>query len=111
MTKPVAEMTQEEWQRHADGRARRRLKKVIQILERYDYTCEVCGLREETIGFFEFHHTDPTTKDREIGSMINSASAARVAEELEKCIMVCPNCHKKEHLKIGMRYAEIRSTK
>lgn len=110
MTKPVSEMSPEERKRHKDGRARRREAKRLEIYSMYNYTCQGCGLREETQGFFEFHHLNPEKKDREIGSMINSASMTRIKQELAKCVMLCPNCHKREHLKEGMTFADIRKT-
>lgn len=108
MTKPVAQMDADEYERHRKGRETRRKRKQAEILERYGYSCESCGMMETRLGFFEFHHTDPSTKDREIGSMLNSASMAKIEEELQKCVMLCPNCHKKEHLKEGMTFSEIR---
>ena len=111
MTKPVSEMCPEEYQRHKDGRAKRRKQKQHELYSMFDYTCQSCGLKEEVLGFFEFHHIDPSTKHKEIGSMINSASLASIKEELEKCVMLCPNCHKREHLKEGMTFAEIRKNK
>jgi predicted RNA-binding Zn-ribbon protein involved in translation (DUF1610 family) len=92
-------------------RAELRKAKQHKLLAMRNYTCEKCGLVETELGFFEFHHIDPDTKDREIGTMLNSASFERVLAELEKCWMLCPNCHKREHLKAGMRYADIRSSK
>jgi predicted HNH restriction endonuclease len=111
VTKRVSEMTEEELKHHKALQRARRLKKQIAIHEIYNYTCQVCGLKEETLGFFEFHHIDPTTKHREIGSMLNSASLETIKKELVKCLMLCPNCHKKEHLKVGMTTTEIRRNK
>ena len=108
MTKPVSEMSPEEYERHRKGRENRRKLKQAEILERYGYSCESCGITEMRLGFFEFHHTDPKTKEREIGSMLNSASIEKINKELEKCVMLCPNCHKKEHLSEGMTLSEIR---
>lgn len=108
MTRPVSQMSPGEYERHRKGREARRKKKQKEILERYGYSCENCGLVEKRLGFFEFHHTDPSTKDREIGSMLNSASMETINKELEKCVMLCPNCHKKEHLNEGMTLSEIR---
>jgi predicted HNH restriction endonuclease len=111
LTKPVSEMTDEEYERHRAGRERRRKAKQHALLSMFDYTCQVCGLREDTLGFFEFHHKDPSQKDREVGSMLNSASFEKVLDEVEKCIMVCPNCHKREHLKETMTLSELRRTR
>ncbi len=111
MTKPVSEMDDEEYARHRDGRLRRRKAKQNALLSMFDYKCNNCGLVEHTLGFFEFHHRDPKEKDREVGSMLNSASFEKVLEEVEKCDMLCPNCHKREHLKENMTLSELRSTR
>lgn len=111
MTKKVAEMDDEEYERHRQGRLRRRKEKQEALFSMFDYTCQICGLVEKKTGFFEFHHKEPHNKDREVGSMLNSASFDKVLKEVEKCIMVCPNCHKREHLKENMTLSELRSTR
>ena len=43
---------------------------------------------------FEFHHTDPSQKD------INPSkafSSIKWKDELEKCVMLCANCHRVRH--------------
>jgi len=45
-----------------------------------------------------FHHLDPTKKGFSIGNaMSNPRTKALLAEECEKCIMVCNNCHGEIH--------------
>ena len=111
MTKPVSEMSDEEYERHRQGRLRRRRAKQQALYAMFDNKCQSCGLEEYEVGFFEFHHTNPKEKDREIGSMLNSASFEKVLEEVEKCVMLCPNCHKREHMKESMTLSELRSTR
>ena len=111
MTKKVSEMSDEEYERHRQGRLRRRRAKQTALFSMFDFTCQHCGLREEALGFFEFHHIDPKNKDKEVGQMLNSASFDKVLEEVEKCVMLCPNCHKREHLKEGMTLTELRETR
>jgi predicted HNH restriction endonuclease len=111
MTKKVSEMSDEEYERHRQGRLRRRKAKQHALFSMFDYTCQHCGLREDKLGFFEFHHTDPSNKTGEVGRMLNSASFEKVLEEVEKCVMLCPNCHKYEHLKEGMTLTELRETR
>jgi hypothetical protein len=59
--------------------------------------CAICGIKHSNPGFFDWHHIDETTKKYEVKTMINS-KWERVIEEANKCIMLCPNCHRKEHL-------------
>ena len=57
--------------------------------------CERCGY-SKYVGALEFHHRDPTKKDFSIGHG-SIRSWARTKEELDKCIMLCSNCHKEVH--------------
>jgi len=44
---------------------------------------------------FDFHHVGK--KDGSITKLISNASPYRIAEEMEKCILLCANCHRLEH--------------
>ena len=50
---------------------------------------------DESIAALEFHHRDPRTKDFGIGAFFSSAQ--RLNTELEKCDLVCANCHRVRH--------------
>ena len=45
---------------------------------------------------YEFHHKDPLTKDRDPSKMLN-LSEARLYAELDKCVLLCANCHRLTH--------------
>jgi hypothetical protein len=49
----------------------------------------------------EFHHTDPTKKDFSISTSSNSRSWEKIKNELDKCILVCANCHREIHEEIN----------
>lgn len=57
--------------------------------------CVKCGYNK-CIGALEFHHLDPTTKDKDY---FNSRGGLTVdlKKELDKCILICANCHREEH--------------
>ncbi len=59
--------------------------------------CHTCGCMFHP-ACFEFHHKDPTTKDRDPSKML-SWSKERLYAELDKCILLCANCHRLEHHK------------
>lgn len=59
-------------------------------------SCEICGY-DKCIGALEFHHLDPSQKDFGIGNKGYTRSWKKVKEELDKCIMVCANCHRELH--------------
>ncbi len=45
---------------------------------------------------FEFHHRDPSTKDFSWGKM-KLRSISQIEKELEKCDLLCANCHRLRH--------------
>lgn len=46
----------------------------------------------------DFHHTDPKTKVAAVSHMVAKQFAkAGILAEIEKCIVLCANCHRKEH--------------
>lgn len=50
-------------------------------------------------GVFDFHHTDPTQKDFDI-SRYRSAKINKIVRlELDKCALLCANCHRIRHAK------------
>jgi hypothetical protein len=57
--------------------------------------CVVCGYNK-CIRAFDFHHIDPKQKDFGISQNCNKAWV-KVKIELDKCILVCSNCHREIH--------------
>lgn len=57
--------------------------------------CKVCGETEPVC--LEFHHLDPATKDLAISQMM-SYTWERIQEEIQKCVCLCSNCHRKVHI-------------
>lgn len=58
--------------------------------------CQVCGYAR-CIGALEFHHTDPSKKDFGISMNGLTRAWAKVKAEVEKCVLVCANCHREIH--------------
>lgn len=59
--------------------------------------CQACS-GEFHPAVYEFHHIDPSTKDRDPSKML-SLSWERLTSELDKCKLLCANCHRIEHHK------------
>lgn len=58
--------------------------------------CLICG--EETACCLDFHHLDPKSKEINPACMIsNGWGWSRIENELNKCVIVCANCHRKIH--------------
>ena len=57
--------------------------------------CSICGY-DKHYAALDFHHKDPDKKDFSI-SQNSNMSWERVKRELEKCILICSNCHREIH--------------
>lgn len=58
--------------------------------------CQVCGY-DKYNGALEFHHLDPNEKDFSIGELKKTNINEKIKKELDKCILVCANCHREIH--------------
>lgn len=45
----------------------------------------------------EFHHIEPKEKSFAISTDIHTKSEVELKQELDKCILVCRNCHAEIH--------------
>lgn len=61
--------------------------------------CSVCGYNRCPAAL-EFHHLDPTQKEFQINKRW-SMSDKRILAEIEKCVLLCSNCHKEEHWRLS----------
>lgn len=80
-------------------KARDRAAKNLALFVEFKSTLKCQRCPENDPCTFDFHHLDPKTKD---GTLINRMvrlgwSWARVIAEIEKCICLCSNCHRKTH--------------
>lgn len=57
--------------------------------------CIKCGY-DSYIGALEFHHLDPKEKEFNI-SKFKGYKFKSIKEELDKCILLCANCHREIH--------------
>jgi len=58
--------------------------------------CSICG--ESDYVCLDFHHRDPEEKENDLAEMSSSGwSIAKMMEEIEKCDVLCRNCHAKLH--------------
>lgn len=57
--------------------------------------CQKCGYKKY-LGALDFHHIDPSKKDFEIRTL-RAYSWQNLKKELDKCILLCANCHRELH--------------
>lgn len=57
--------------------------------------CKKCG--EKRLYVLDFHHRDPSVKEGTINHMLKSSSYNKLIEEIDKCDVLCANCHREFH--------------
>lgn len=71
-------------------------KRTISWFIKYKNTLKCKFCQEDTPICLDFHHLNPREKDRDISSMVAvGMSKKRIMDEINKCIVVCANCHRK----------------
>ena len=61
--------------------------------------CEYCNY-DTYVGALEFHHKDPSGKDFTISKIKSHKFDDVIIAELDKCLLLCSNCHKEEHARL-----------
>lgn len=74
----------------AVARRRRTIKR--QLVEEAGGACALCGY-ERWHGALQFHHVDAAVKEFHLAQGGYSRSIARSRAEMEKCVLLCANCH------------------
>ncbi len=66
--------------------------------------CEDCGLKLENSHYcvFDFHHKDPNNKDPNF-KKIKYQKWEVIKEEIDKCELLCSNCHRIKHIKLEIK--------
>lgn len=72
----------------------RRQKRVKDWLYDMKKPCIICGESEPVC--IDFHHKDPNEKEFTIGKH-QSRSKEWLIKEINKCVCLCSNCHRKVH--------------
>jgi predicted HNH restriction endonuclease len=107
----VLEISKKSYKRHSadyieKARIRKRQNKVNFILYKGG-KCVICGLEfngdNQTV--FDFHHINPEEKLFEIAHSKMTLTNDNMRNELDKCLLLCANCHlelhQKQRLKLG----------
>ena len=80
----------------AEAVQKRREKTKELLVEYKGGKCEICGYNR-CVEALEFHHINPNEKDFGIGQKGYTRSFEKNKEEVDKCILVCANCHREIH--------------
>lgn len=86
-----------------------RRRNKIKLVEYKGGKCEKCGY-DKCIDALEFHHLNPNEKDFGV-SCGDTRSLEKLKSEVDKCIMVCANCHREIHAEEREKKLEDRDKK
>lgn len=85
----------------------RRLKKGYgqshkrELILRKGGRCHLCGIsyNGKNGAIFDFHHVNPKEKDFNISARLrdNSHIPQDIYDEIDKCVLLCSNCHRQLH--------------
>ena len=60
--------------------------------------CHLCG--ETHFACLDFHHKNPGEKEYKVSTLVHDGhSWDSIMQEVEKCVLLCANCHRKIHVK------------
>ena len=90
--------------------ARRRRMLRLRAIQYKGGKCSNCGYNR-CIAALDFYHLDPTQKEFGISMDGITRSWIRIQSELDKCVLVCSNCHREIHAKILQPSEVIQSGK
>ena len=83
---------------HSRDIGRRLIEAREKAIEYKGGKCEHCGY-DKYRGALEFHHRDPTQKDP---TGLRAYKLSRLFAEVDKCVLLCANCHREEHGKLRL---------
>jgi len=84
------------------GAVQKRRKKIREMaLDYKGARCSRCGY-DKCAEALEFHHVSSDGKDFGISDKGYTRSWAKIKEELDKCIILCANCHREVHSKLQL---------
>ncbi|AKM82365.1 TPA: HNH endonuclease [Candidatus Berkelbacteria bacterium] len=90
--------------------AKRRRKIKAMAIEYKGGKCSICGYNKYA-GALDFHHIDESTKKFDLSTKGLTRSWERTKTEIDKCILVCANCHREIHAGLVQLPVETRVEK
>jgi hypothetical protein len=58
-------------------------------------SCAHCGFSH--VAALDFHHTDANAKEGIVSELVRSGQFKKAKAEVQKCIVLCANCHRIHH--------------
>ena len=92
----------------AVAKRRKRVKEMA--IERLGGKCQICGYNK-CKSALDFHHKDESQKSFGISTKGYTRSWKAVQEEVDKCFLLCANCHRETHAGITQLSVEMADRK
>ncbi len=83
-----------EYLKRAVTERRRKLRRMA--VEQGGGCCQICGYKASIYALI-FHHVDPKKKDFGLSDRGLTRSWEKIKKEVEKCVLLCANCHAEVH--------------
>lgn len=75
----------------------RALKRKLELIEMKGGCCSQCGY-DKNLAALHFQHLDPSEKELKLDSRrLGNNRMEVLLKEVEKCTLLCSNCHSEEH--------------
>ena len=75
----------------------RSYKRKLYLIELLGGCCKVCKY-DKNLSALEFHHRDPNEKESQLDMRtLSNRSMSYIMEEVNKCDLLCSNCHREYH--------------
>ena len=88
--------------------AKRRKKIRLKAIQHMGGKCTRCGYNKYP-EVLEFHHKNPLEKNFNVSSKGHCRSWERVKKEIEKCNLLCANCHREIHVEEKMAESKVNN--
>lgn len=79
-----------------DSRNKNRRKRMRLIIDNIKISCGCSLCKENTPICLDFHHLNPDEKEKKPTTLVDYGFEELILE-LNKCILLCSNCHRKVH--------------
>ena len=86
---------QREWAKTHKNRTTMKRKRAI-VDNAKDKPCGACGVKFPPPAM-DLHHLDPEQKSGHIHHIMHHSTYAALHEEIDKCVVLCSNCHRLHH--------------
>ena len=64
---------------------------------KYKETLQCCRCGQNHPATLDFHHEDPSQKTDNVFKLVGNGQYKKALAEIEKCIVLCANCHRIHH--------------